>query len=377
MPHFPHVASPWSRALAMVLLLASLGCLADAPIGPSGRVIFQLLLVAGPEDGASTDWDAIDKDIYRFTVNGDVPENLTRFPTRRYSSLSLSPNGQRVLFSSDREGCQSIFSMNVNGSDLRNLTAGDVEDVQCNYRPRWSPDGDKIAFVSTRSGSADVWVMNADGSSPVNVSEAIPIAGPRAPSLVDALVSWTPDGQVVVHRSGDGTHQSYVVATDGTEAGPVFGRTGDLTPFWSPNGTRVAFIRRTDGGRANLWVANGDGTNAVRFTDQAGNDELAALDYAENDHSPWSRDGQWISFTNRTNAASVYVIHSDGSRQVRLTQQDAPSVFNGWAHDGRVTLTTERNGNSDLYLVSTDGFYTVNLTNSPTQERYALWLPLY
>lgn len=364
------------RPAAMLLLLASLGCLADPVIGPAGRVIFQLLLVAGPDDGPSTDWEAIDKDIYRFTIDGDEPENLTRFPTRAYSSLSLSPNGQRVLFSSDREGCESIFSMNVDGSDLQNLTAGDLEDVQCNYRPRWSPDGDKIAFVSTRSGFADVWVMQADGSGPVNVSNAILASSERTDLAKDVPVSWTPDGEVVVHRSGDGTEASFVVAADGSAADLAFGRRGDLTPFWSPTRTRVAFIRRTDGGRANIWVANADGSDAVRFTDQAGNDELAALDYAENDHSPWSRDGQWLAFTNRTNAATVYVIDASGDRQARLTQVDAPSVFNGWAHDGRVTLTTVRNGNADLYLVSTDGFYSVNLTNSPAQERYALWLPL-
>lgn len=376
MPLHTRIPNAWGQRAAIVLLLASLGCLADSPIGPSGRVIFQLLLVAGPYDGPSTDWDTIDKDIYRLTIDGDEPENLTRFPSKLYSSLSLSPNGERVLFSSDREGCESIFSMNVDGSDLQNLTPGDLADVACNYRPRWSPDGEQIAFVSTRSGFADVWVMNADGSNPVNVSAAVPFPAERSAALVDAPVSWTPDGQVVIHRSGDGTHASYVVAPDGSAGGPVFGRPGDLTPFWSPNGTRVAFIRRTDGGRANLWVANADGTEAVRFTDQAGNDELTALDYFENDHSPWSRNGQWIAFTNRTNAATVYVIDATGNRQERLTQVDAPSVFNGWAHDGRVTLTTVRNGNADLYLVSTDGFYSVNLTNSPAQERYALWLPL-
>lgn len=376
MSHDTRVASRWTRPAAMLLLLASLGCLADPVIGPSGRVVFQLLLVAGPDDGPSAEWDEIDKDIYRFTIDGDEPENLTRFPSRAYSSLSLSPNGQRVLFSSDREGCESIFSMNVDGSDLQNLTAGSLEDVQCNYRPRWSPDGGKIAFVSTRSGFADVWVMNADGSSPTNVSNAIPSSSERSDLAKDVPVSWTPNGAVVVHRSGDGTEASYVVAADGSAAGLVFGRRGDLTPFWSPTGTRVAFLRRTDGGRANIWVANADGSEAVRFTDQAGNDELAALDYAENDHSPWSRDGQWLAFTNRTLATTVYVIDASGNRQVRFAQVDAPSVFNGWAHDGRVTLTTVRNGNADLYLVSTDGLYSVNLTNSPAQERYALWLPL-
>ena len=80
MSHVTRVARRCTRPAAMLFLLASLGCLADPVIGPSGRVIFQLLLVAGPADGPAADWDDIDKDIYRFTIDGDEPQNLTRFP---------------------------------------------------------------------------------------------------------------------------------------------------------------------------------------------------------------------------------------------------------------------------------------------------------
>jgi Tol biopolymer transport system component len=72
-----------------------------------------------------------------------------------------SPDGQRILFVSDRDGPQGdIYVMNRDGSDQHRLAAAPGEDV----RPQWSPDGSHILFQTDRDGSAQIYVMNADGS---------------------------------------------------------------------------------------------------------------------------------------------------------------------------------------------------------------------
>ncbi|MDQ6999045.1 MAG: hypothetical protein Q9M17_10065 [Mariprofundus sp.] len=83
---------------------------------------------------------------------------------------SLSADGERVVFSMQSERSWHLFMMNVDGSDLIQLTEGDSIDVQ----PTWSPDGKSVAFTSNRAdededdhhsakANWDVWMISYDG----------------------------------------------------------------------------------------------------------------------------------------------------------------------------------------------------------------------
>lgn len=344
--------------LAVAMFCVFAGACSDS-VGPRAddQIIFISAPVATPND----------KDIYVMNADGTGQENLTEVPADYYL-LSLSPDGRRLAFTSTREPCIGVWAMNVDGSALRNLTAGASSDVGCNRMPRWSPDGSKIAFSTTRDGTYSVYVMNADGSNPVNVYS--PVDGQNWP------YSWSPDGRVVLLRYVSGVlPEASIVNSDGTGRQPLFGRTGDRSPAWSPDGSKVAFIRDA-GGSASVWVMNSDGSNLRRLTDHAGSDELR--DYWGNEYSPWSPDGTRIAFTNSTGSGiyAVYVIRADGSGLSRLTDPRAGTQFNGWSPDGRVTFTSTAAGTSDVYLIDPDGTGQINLTNtSDSNESGALWLP--
>ncbi|MBK8129112.1 MAG: PD40 domain-containing protein [bacterium] len=68
--------------------------------------------------------------------------------------------GVSELLFFNQDGDDEIFTMNVDGSGLRQLTANTAHD----FNPTWSPDGSKIAFQSYRNGQYEIYVMNADGS---------------------------------------------------------------------------------------------------------------------------------------------------------------------------------------------------------------------
>ena len=70
-----------------------------------------------------------------------------------------SPAGNQIAFSSQREGLWNIYTVDVGGGNLLQLTT----NVGDNLEPVWSPTGDQIAFTSNRAGPFKVFVMDSDG----------------------------------------------------------------------------------------------------------------------------------------------------------------------------------------------------------------------
>ncbi|MFN8140444.1 MAG: hypothetical protein U0R49_11665 [Fimbriimonadales bacterium] len=75
---------------------------------------------------------------------------------------SPSPDGTRVAFGSAKTGNGDIYIMNLDGSDLKQITSSD--DLEC--APSWSPDGSQIIYMREHGNSADTYVYSfATGAS--------------------------------------------------------------------------------------------------------------------------------------------------------------------------------------------------------------------
>ena len=83
---------------------------------------------------------------------GDSPDVYSGEP-------DWSPDGQRLAFSSNRDGNWEIYTREPDGS-LTRLT----DDPAADGHPSWSPDGNWIAFSSDRGDSLDIYIMRSDGS---------------------------------------------------------------------------------------------------------------------------------------------------------------------------------------------------------------------
>ena len=77
--------------------------------------------------------------------------NLTAESNSNNGFAAFSPDGTRLVFRSSRSGNFDIYTMNVNGSDVRQLTNDPAKD---NF-PAFSPDGQSIVFTSDRDGIVD------------------------------------------------------------------------------------------------------------------------------------------------------------------------------------------------------------------------------
>ena len=347
---------------AGVLALAAAAC--ENGLAVADEAQEQLLFVRAEGDPQR-------KDIYRMNADGSGVENLTRQPASIYRSLSLSPDGTRVVYNSDRSGCYAIWGMNTDGTAPQQLTGVGGTPQGCNYAPRWSRDGTRIAFTSTREQNWAVYVMNADGTSPRNVSSPVEkSAGPGYP------VGWTPDGRVVFQYArqtgGAVSVQTYVVNADGTGLMPLLAAEDEF-PVWSPDGSRIAFIS-SRGGTRSVYVMRADGSDVRRVSNLPGEVTFAqSWGHRENDRTPWSPDGTRIAFNNLGEQGGLYVVNADGS-DLRLLS--AAGEFNGWSPSGRrIAFTGTAAGSKDIFVINADGSGLVNLTPGGADDTDALWLP--
>ena len=72
----------------------------------------------------------------------------------------VSPDGSQIVFFSDRDGNNEIYTVMVDGSRQTRLTNNSARDEG----PVWSPDGKQIVFNSDHDGDHELYIMKSDGS---------------------------------------------------------------------------------------------------------------------------------------------------------------------------------------------------------------------
>jgi Tol biopolymer transport system component len=117
-----------------------------------------------------------------------IPTRTLDFTTDEgtWISLDLSPDGQTIVF----ELLGDLYTIPVGGGEATRITSGQGYDMQ----PRYSPNGEQLVFVSDRDGSENLWLSNADGSDAYQLTD-----GEQESYLSPA---WTPDGAYVMATKG-------------------------------------------------------------------------------------------------------------------------------------------------------------------------------
>jgi uncharacterized protein (DUF885 family)/Tol biopolymer transport system component len=213
-----------------------------------------------------------DHELYVMSADGSGATRLTDRPDSIESEPAWSPDGSRIAFISNERpnlmtfsGRFQIWVMNADGSDQTLLT----EIGGANTSPDWSPDGQRILFDSTRDGNHEIYVMNADGSDPVNLT--------LHPSH-DTSPAWSPDGTKIAFVSDrDGDQEIYVMNADGSGQIRLTDRFGfDKAPSWSPDGQYIVFYSRHENNNTEIYRMRADGSEQVRLTREANFDGFPA-----------------------------------------------------------------------------------------------------
>ena len=123
--------------------------------------------------------------------DGSGEHPLLAAPHDDYDAV-WAPDGQSIVFTSDRNGPGDLFRVNADGSGLTQLTSDAAYEDQAAF----SPDGKQLVFVSTRgSGYADIWTLDIA----TKRAKAL-TSGPRG----DYRPAWSPDGKWIAFSSGRG-----------------------------------------------------------------------------------------------------------------------------------------------------------------------------
>jgi hypothetical protein len=145
----------------------------------------------------------------------------------------------RIAFVSDRSGNREIYTMNQDGSDVRQLTFNPASDET----PAWSPAWTRLAFQSDRGGNWDIFSTRAECEGTSTSGDECDLWQLTADLADDMLPAWSPDGRSIAFVSTrDGNPEIYVMDQDGGNPRRLtFNPTGDWRPTWMPDSKHILF----------------------------------------------------------------------------------------------------------------------------------------
>jgi len=216
-------------------------------------------------------------EIYTATPDGKNIKNLTNSPGYD-AEATLSPNGKKIVFTSERDGDLDLYSMDTNGKNVKRLT----DAIGYDGGAFFSPDGKQIVYRRSAQETPEaikkykdllaqhlvvpivfeIWVMNADGTNKRQVTNLG--SGSFAPF-------FTPDGKKIIfctnyfdENKGDRKKQPnfdlVLINVDGTGIERVtYNSTFDGFPMFSPDGKKIVFASNRNDAKAgdtNVFIAD-------------------------------------------------------------------------------------------------------------------------
>jgi imidazolonepropionase-like amidohydrolase/Tol biopolymer transport system component len=243
------VNAPAGATVRQVPIDVTEGSWMDLDVSPDGRTIAFSLL----------------GDIYTLPIAGGTATRIAEGLAWEHQPR-FSPDGRRIAFTSDRGGGDNIWVMNADGADKRQVTK---EDFRLLNQPSWSPDGQFIAakkhFTTQRSlGTGEIWLYHVSGG-----GGAVLVKRPNEQHQKElGEPAFAPDGSRIYFTRNITPGPIFEYAQDsntdlfniesvelatGEVSTVVSGAGGAVRPTPSPDGKRIAFVRRERQG-STLWV---------------------------------------------------------------------------------------------------------------------------
>jgi eukaryotic-like serine/threonine-protein kinase len=341
-----------------------------APSAPAGTPTSQQLPTVTPVTAVPT------ATATRVVPTSTLPPTQENTPTAQVSvpvATMLGGGTGQMVFASTRSGIPQLYLVNADSTDLTQLTI--MEKGAC--QPSWSPDGSQLVFISPCLGRADffetiynessLFVINADGS---DLKQLTPSPGS------DFEPAWSPDGTQIAFTSvRGGFRQIYSLDVDSLEITLLTNTTSAMEssqPAWSPDGTKIAYMAKRVG-TYQVWSMNPKGQEAIQLAHSG--QEL--WDYLPN----WSPDGRTLFFNQRRPGAFrpwlMQLDYENLSQDPRRMNFVTPIEDISFSPDGYWLAFEgmDGEGNRDIYFMTVAGSGRTRLTNDPKIDFDPAWRP--
>lgn len=335
------------------------------------------------------------RDIYLQSVGGQTPINLTADSPADDEQPAFSPDGERIVFRSGRDG-GGLFVMGRTGEAVRRVT-------RSGFNPDWSPDGTKLAYTAVRT---EFRPQNTEQRGALLV---VPAGGGEPRQLHEGamLPRWSPHGvRIAFTARRGGAEGASNIVTMPAEGGDTVPVTRDAflnwNPVWAPGGEFLYFVSNR-GGSTNIWRVAIDESSghvpgepepittpaaiATHLSISADGRRLAYSAVQEHQNIEWLRfdpvtaqvlgeplpvttgsrfwanpdpspDGVHVVFYSQiAPEGDLYVGRADGSGALRQLTDDAPiDRVPRWSPDGEwIAMFSDRTNELQVWMIRPDG----------------------
>ncbi len=309
-------------------------------------------------------------DIYISDIYGSKITHLTKNKWIDFNP-SISLNGEKIAFVSERDGNREIYIANLKWMDgytqwtannLINLTNSKEND----WTPTFSPVEGRIAFATyfPKNDNYDIFIMNDDGTGKENLTNT---------SSYEKFPQFSPDGSFIIYQGWQRgmmdifftniLDKNRINLTKSIKSNDIVSH-GNA---FSPDGQSIVFTSDRDGNR-NIYLMKIDGSEIEKLTK-----------HESNDYEPtFSPDGESIVFTSeRDGNKEIYIIFLETKKIKNLTNNSGDDWNPRFHSDNqKIVFQSTRDGNWEIYIMNLNGEKQINISNhSSTDYSFAI-LPL-
>ena len=268
--------------------------------------------IAHAQNGADkekTKWDVTNPPGKTRDIKIDVTEGT-------WMSLDVSPDGQTITF--DMLG--DIYTVPVTGGTATNIASGMAWEMQ----PRFSPDGSRLAFTSDRGGGDNIWTMDIDGSDMEQVTK-------ESFRLLNNA-TWHPSGDFIAARKHFTTSRSagvgeiWLYSTKGGSGVQLVKRPSEAhqkelgEPMFTPDGKGVYYSQNVTPGPIFEYAqdSNTELFQIKRYDMETGETDVAAGGAGGAVRPTPSPDGRYLAYVKRVRAQSRLFLKDLSSGEERM-----------------------------------------------------------